>query len=44
VGRLHRPDGEGLVIGRLVLALDGASRALCFASLGVRAVATASCE
>ena len=44
VGRLHRPGGEGLVIGRLVLSLDGASRALCFASLGVRAVATSACE
>ena len=38
-GRLHRPGAHRLVIGRLVLALDGATRSLCFASLGVRVVA-----
>jgi type IV fimbrial biogenesis protein FimT len=43
-GRLHRPGGQGLVIGRLVLSLDGAARALCFASLGVRSVAEATCD
>ena len=43
-GRLHRPGGQGLVIGRLVFALDGGARALCFASLGVRPVATATCD
>lgn len=44
VGRLHRPGGQGLVIGRLVLSLDGSARSLCFASLGVRPVAGATCE
>lgn len=44
LGRLHRPGGQGLVIGRLVLTLDGAARSLCFASLGVRAVAAATCD
>jgi type IV fimbrial biogenesis protein FimT len=44
VGRLHRPGGQGLVIGRLVLSLDGAARSLCFASLGVRPVAAATCD
>jgi Tfp pilus assembly protein FimT len=43
-GRLHRPGGQGLVIGRLVLSLDGAARSLCFASLGVRSVAAATCD
>ncbi len=43
-GRLHRPGGQGLVIGRLVLTLDGAARSLCFASLGVRPVGSATCE
>ena len=43
-GRLHRPGGRGLVIGRLVLSLNGASRSLCFASLGVRSVAAAICD
>jgi len=43
-GRLHRPGGQGLVIGRLVLSLDGATRSLCFASLGVRSVAAATCD
>lgn len=43
-GRLHRPGGRGLVIGRLVLGLNGAARALCFASLGVRVVAAATCD
>jgi hypothetical protein len=43
-GRLHRPGGQGLVIGRVVLTLDGAARALCFASLGVRSVAEATCD
>ncbi len=44
LGRLHRPGGQGLVIGRLVLTLDGAARSLCFASLGVRAVAAPTCD
>jgi len=43
-GRLHRPGGQGLVIGRLVLSLDTATRSLCFASLGVRGVAAATCD
>jgi len=43
-GRLHRPGGRGLVIGRLVLSIDGAARSLCFASLGVRSVAAATCD
>jgi type IV fimbrial biogenesis protein FimT len=43
-GRLHRPGGQGLVIGRLALTLDGESRSLCFASLGVRPVAGAVCD
>lgn len=43
-GRLHRPGGRGLVLGRLVLTLDGATRSLCFASLGMRAVAAATCD
>jgi type IV fimbrial biogenesis protein FimT len=43
-GRLHRPGGQGLVIGRLVLSLEGANRSLCFASLGVRSVAAATCD
>jgi len=43
-GRLHRPGAHRLVIGRLVLALDGATRSLCFASLGVRVVAAPTCD
>jgi len=43
-GRLHRPGGQGLVIGRLVLTLDGAARSLCFASLGLRPVAAPACD
>jgi type IV fimbrial biogenesis protein FimT len=43
-GRLHRPGGRGLVLGRLVLSLDGATRSLCFASLGMRTVAAATCD
>jgi len=43
-GRLRRPGGQGLVIGRLVLSLQGATRSLCFASLGVRSVAAATCD
>ena len=43
-GKLHRPGGQGLVIGRLVLTLDGASRSLCFASLGVRSVTAPACD
>ncbi len=43
-GRLHRPGGQGLVLGRLVLSLDGAARSLCFASLGMRTVAAATCD
>jgi Tfp pilus assembly protein FimT len=44
VGRLHRPGGQGLVIGRLVLSLEGASRSLCFASLGLRGVSGGTCD
>jgi type IV fimbrial biogenesis protein FimT len=43
-GRLHRPGGRGLVLGRLVLTLDGATRSLCFASLSMRTVAAAACD
>jgi hypothetical protein len=43
-GQLHRPGGQGLVIGRLVLSENGAARALCFASLGVRMVGAATCD
>jgi Tfp pilus assembly protein FimT len=43
-GRLHRPGGAGLVIGRLVFSRNGAYRALCFASLGVRMVSAAICD
>ena len=43
-GRLHRPGAHRLVIGRLVLALDGATRSLCFASLSVRVVAAPTCD
>jgi len=43
-GRLHRSGGQGLVLGRLVLALDGATRSLCFASLSMRTVAAATCD
>ena len=43
-GRLHRPGGRGLVLGRLVLTLDGATRSLCFASLSMRTVAAATCD
>jgi len=43
-GRLHRPGGQGLVIGRLVLQQNGAARSLCFASLGVRMVPAAVCD
>jgi type IV fimbrial biogenesis protein FimT len=43
-GRLHRPGGRGLVLGRLVLTLDGSTRSLCFASLSMRTVAAASCD
>ena len=43
-GRLHRPGAHRLVIGRLVLRLDGAARSLCFASLGVRVVAAPTCD
>ena len=43
-GRLHRPGGQGLVIGRLVLSENGAARSICFASLGFRMVAAPTCE
>lgn len=43
-GRLHRPGGQGLILGRLVLTLDGAARSLCFASLSMRTVAAATCD
>lgn len=43
-GRLHRPGGQGLIIGRLVISQDGAARSLCFASLAVRTVAAATCD
>ena len=43
-GRMHRPGGHGLVIGRLVLTESGAARALCFASLGVRMVPAGTCD
>ena len=43
-GRLHRPGGQGLVIGRLVLSHSGQSRAVCFASLGFRPVAAPTCD
>jgi type IV fimbrial biogenesis protein FimT len=43
-GRLHRPGKEGLVIGRLVITHNGLARSLCFASLGVRIHAAATCE
>jgi type IV fimbrial biogenesis protein FimT len=43
-GRLHRPGGQGLVIGRLVLQQNEAARSLCFASLGVRMVPAAVCD
>lgn len=43
-GRLHRPGGQGLVIGRLVLSQNGSARSLCFASLGVRMAGGATCD
>ena len=43
-GRLHRPGGRGMVLGRLVLTLDGAARSLCFASLGMRIVPAPTCD
>jgi len=43
-GRLHRPGGQGLVLGRLVLTPDGPTRSLCFASLSMRTVAAATCD
>lgn len=43
-GRLHRPGGAGLVIGRLVLTQDGAARSLCFASLALREHKAAICD
>lgn len=43
-GRLHRPGSRGLVLGRLVLTLDGTSRSLCFASLSMRTVDAATCD
>ena len=43
-GRLHRPGGQGLILGRLVLTLDGGARSLCFASLSMRTVAAATCD
>lgn len=43
-GRLHRPGGRGLVLGRLVLTLDGAARSLCFASLSMRSVEATTCD
>lgn len=43
-GRLHRPGSRGLVLGRLVLTLDGTSRSLCFASLSLRTVEAATCD
>lgn len=43
-GRLHRPGGAGLVIGRLVFTRAGAIRTFCFASLGMRMVSATSCD
>jgi hypothetical protein len=42
-GRLHRPGGQGLVIGRLGLSESGATRSLGFASLGVRMTPASVC-
>ena len=43
-GRLHRPGKNLLVIGRLVLTQKGVAHSLCFASLGVRIAAAATCD
>jgi type IV fimbrial biogenesis protein FimT len=43
-GRLHRPGKNLLVVGRLVATHHGLVRSLCFASLGMRIVASSSCE
>lgn len=43
-GRLRRPGGQGLVIGRLVVSADGTARSLCFASLGMRSVPASICD
>ena len=43
-GRLHRPGKNLLVIGRLVITHSGLARSICFASLGVRITASATCD
>lgn len=43
-GRLHRPGKNLLVIGRLVLTHQGLAHSLCFASLGARIAAAATCD
>jgi len=43
-GRLHRPGKNLLVIGRLVITHNGLARSLCFATLGVRITASATCD
>jgi type IV fimbrial biogenesis protein FimT len=43
-GRPVRPGSQGLVVGRLVLTQGSEVRSLCFASLRVRLVKTATCS
>lgn len=42
-GRLARPGGEGLVLGRLTLTQGGEVRSLCFASVRLRVAKSATC-
>ena len=43
-GRLHRSGSHGMVLGRLVISYGVDVRSLCFASLGMRVTAAATCE
>jgi len=43
-GRLARPGGQGLVLGRLSLAQGGDVRTLCFASTRLRVVKALTCS
>jgi type IV fimbrial biogenesis protein FimT len=42
-GRLARPGGHGLVLGRLTLTQGGEVRSLCFASIRLRVEKAANC-
>jgi len=43
-GLLRRPGSNGMVLGRLTLAMEGSARTLCFSAASVRTVQAAACS